>query len=49
MGVHLYNRATGNFTSTDPVPGGNSTAYNYPTDPINQHDLDGKKVWWKRN
>lgn len=39
MGVRLYNQATGSFTSTDPVPGGNSTAYNYPTDPINQSDL----------
>ena len=48
MGVRLYNQATGNFTSTDPVPGGNSTAYNYPTDPINQSDLDGQKWNWKR-
>ena len=48
MGVRLYNQTTGNFTSGDPVPGGNATAYNYPTDPINQHDFDGKKGWWKR-
>ena len=36
MGVRLYNQATGNFTSPDPVSGGNAAAYNYPTDPINQ-------------
>ncbi|MDU5961783.1 MAG: hypothetical protein E6Z13_01350, partial [Dermabacter sp.] len=43
MGVRLYNQATGNFTSADPVPGGNATAYNYPTDPINQRDLSGRE------
>ena len=48
MGVRLYNQATGTFTSTDPVPGGSSTAYNYPTEPINQSDLDGQKRNWKR-
>ena len=41
MGIRLYNQTTGNFTSGDPVPGGNATAYNYPTDPINQHDISG--------
>ena len=44
MGVRLYNQATGTFTSTDPVPGGNSTAYNYPTDPINMCDQSGKEA-----
>ncbi|WP_202919271.1 DNRLRE domain-containing protein [Saccharothrix deserti] len=48
MGVRLYNPATGLFTSVDPVPGGNSTAYAYPSDPVNQVDLDGKKKWWKK-
>ncbi|MDU2597296.1 MAG: hypothetical protein E7C78_03350, partial [Dermabacter sp.] len=43
MGVRLYNQTTGNFTSADPVPGGNATAYNYPTDPINQRDLSGRE------
>lgn len=42
MGVRLYNQATGNFTATDPVPGGNATAYNYPTDPISIFDLTGR-------
>ncbi len=49
MGVRFYNRITGAFTSVDPVPGGNATSYNYPTDPINSFDLDGKKGWWKKN
>ncbi len=42
MGVRLYNPVTGLFTSTDPVRGGNTTAYAYPQDPINKHDLTGK-------
>lgn len=52
MGVRIYNPVTGEFTSTDPVFGGNSTAYTYPQDPINMYDLDGrlgcgwcKKAW----
>ncbi|MFC3404081.1 hypothetical protein, partial [Brachybacterium conglomeratum] len=48
MGVRFYNRITGAFTSVDPVPGGNATAYNYPTDPVNQSDLDGNKGKWKK-
>jgi len=27
MGARLYNNITGHFTSIDPVPGGNTTAY----------------------
>src|SRR5690606_1022703 len=49
MGVRLYNRVRGLFTATDPIPGGNTNTYTHPTDPINQHDLDGKRGWWKRN
>ena len=41
MGDRLYNPTTGSFTSTDPTPGGNPTAYTYPTDPINNYDLNG--------
>jgi len=48
MGVRLYNSTTGQFTSVDPVKGGNSTAYAYPQDPINKYDLDGKWGWAKK-
>lgn len=41
MGARIYNRVTGQFTSTDPIHGGGATAYAYPVDPINQFDLDG--------
>ena len=46
MGARLYNPVTGLFTSVDPVPGGNTTAYTYPQDPINKMDLDGKAWGW---
>jgi|GEM_PF-2238460 len=49
MGVRLYNSVTGQFTSVDPIVGGNSTAYAYPQDPINHYDLDGNASWWSRN
>ena len=42
MGVRLYGAKTGQFLSPDPVPGGNSTPYVYPEDPINRTDLDGR-------
>lgn len=48
MGVRFYNAARGLFTSLDPVPGGNDTAYTYPNDPINQYDLDGQWGRWKK-
>ena len=44
MGARLYNKTTGQFTSLDPVYGGNTTNYSYPQDPINGYDLDGR--WW---
>lgn len=42
MGVRYYSSVTGSFTSVDPIEGGNSTAYSYPTDPINDFDLSGE-------
>ncbi|SDO62532.1 RHS repeat-associated core domain-containing protein [Pedococcus dokdonensis] len=51
MGDRLYNAVSGRFTSLDPEPGGNATAYAYPNDPINMYDLDGhwsvRKAFWK--
>ncbi len=41
MGARVYNAATGAFTSTDPIFGGNSTTYAYPQDPVNWFDLTG--------
>src|SRR5699024_3527621 len=40
-GARYYNRITPSFTSPDPTPGANATAYNYPTDPINFDDTSG--------
>lgn len=48
MGVRLYDPATGRFWSRDPVPGGNSTAYDYCSgDPVNCTDLDGQWGFFK--
>lgn len=51
MGVRLYNPTTGRFLQTDPVPGGNENTYNYPNNPIDKYDLDGRlffKKWRQR-
>ncbi|QCR53843.1 hypothetical protein C1N80_09830 [Brachybacterium sp. SGAir0954] len=48
MGVRIYNRVTGAFTSTDNIVGANNTAYNYPTNPVGLYDLDGEKPRNKR-
>lgn len=45
MGARVYNPVTGAFTSTDPVYGGNTTAYTYPQDPVNKFDLTGLWEW----
>ena len=41
LGARVYNPATGQFTTTDPVPGGNENAYNYPNNPVSQNDFTG--------
>jgi hypothetical protein len=41
MGARLYNPVTNQFTSPDPVTGGNETTYTYPNDPINKNDITG--------
>ncbi len=45
MGARLYLPAWGQFTATDPVPGGNANPYMYPADPINAQDLTGTFGW----
>jgi len=41
MGARLYNPTVGGFTSVDPMPGGNTTTYIYPQDPVNMMDITG--------
>jgi RHS repeat-associated protein len=43
MGARLYLPTYGQFTSTDPIPGGNANPYMYPADPINHEDVTGLK------
>ena len=45
MGARTYLPALGMFTDTDPVPGGNTTTYTYPQDPINCQDFSGLRLW----
>ncbi|MFJ1647158.1 RHS repeat-associated core domain-containing protein [Streptomyces sp. NPDC088258] len=42
MGVRVYDPTTGRFLQTDPVYGGNTSAYIYPADPIGQVDTTGE-------
>lgn len=41
MGARVYNPETNQFTSKDPVKGGNENPYTYPNDPINWSDISG--------
>ena len=41
MGARVYNPETNQFTSKDPIKGGNENSYTYPNDPLNKSDLLG--------
>jgi len=41
MGARGYNTNTGRFDQTDPMSGGNATAYTYPSNPITSVDPSG--------
>ena len=45
MGARVYNPETNQFTSKDPIKGGNENPYTYPNDPINGSDFSGLNVW----
>ena len=41
MGARVYTPETNQFTSKDPIKGGNENSYTYPNDPINGSDFTG--------
>jgi RHS repeat-associated protein len=41
MGARVYNPETNQFTSKDPIKGGNENSYTYPNDPVNGNDFSG--------
>jgi RHS repeat-associated protein len=42
MGARVYNPTTGYFLQVDPVRGGGTTTYGYPSDPVNVSGLTGR-------
>jgi len=46
MGARVYNPKTNQFTSKDPIKGGNENSYTYPNDPVNGSDFTGLWDFW---
>jgi RHS repeat-associated protein len=46
MGARVYNPETNQFTSPDPVKGGNENSYTYPNEPLHGSDFTGLWDWW---